>query len=641
MNEIEEMLAGVKEFKCQWHHLMESVDSRVDKALAVLRPQILADHRALLASLGWPPKLSSSEVENGQMSSVPNPLVLMHVDKRERYSQSFLDLCALQHVQTRREERELNFSGQKDNDVGLWAIDELVMPIASRMEYHFTKWLEQPEFIFGLAFKITEDFIVGVDDVLQPLIDKARLVRYSAKEAWVTAIVHMVSVFMEKRLFPFLAEGYKAKDLRSGVISSWLHLIDLIVAFDKRMKSLVNLDTCLFMGEHERFEGFLRGVSVLRIFCDRPEWLKIWGKIELKDGWKKLKVELKDERVWLIDKKCGAAAHIGTQSEQFLLSTREDFKAPLVAEFALKISWDMIERSETFPAILARAQFIRLAAGRFLWHFFNVLVLRCKRTEFFLDNPDDDALMRICGSINAARYIESKLHEWTDDVNFLEMKITENNSILHNRDVRNDTCFFWEEIKSLVELETNWLLEIIGVVLRQFESLCWDDVQNKGCFEQLVEHTTPDRILRVGDLTVSMGLIEALDGLRSQLEFLKTILNPKDFLDLWRSVAEGVDHYISRSILTSGIEFSSKVIDQFGVDMNALFLVFQPFCVRPEAFFPCIRETLKLLTMSGEEAKHLQLVRSNDASRIKGLRFCGISHLSFDQVDRVLRNKTL
>ena len=43
-------------------------------------------------------------------------------------------------------------------------------------------------------------------------------------------------------------------------------------------------------------------------------------------------------------------------------------------------------------------------------------------------------------------------------------------------------CFFDEEIRSLSEMETNWLMEIIAVVLRQFEMLSWKYVQNNDSF---------------------------------------------------------------------------------------------------------------------------------------------------------------
>lgn len=637
MNNIEEVLVNIKKFQAQWHRLLESVDARVDKILVVVRPQVLADHRALLSSLGWPPKLLTPKIDSGDIAGLSYPLVLMQGDKSKCYSQTFLALCSLQHLQRRREDRQHNIIEQRECGIGLWAIDELVSPIASRMEYHFSKWAEQPELIFALVYKITKDFIVGVDDVLQPLIDKARLRSCSAKEAWVSAMVQMLSGFLAKSVFSVHAERYKDKQVRSEVSTSWLHLIDHIVSFDKRMQSLLSSETPFFLEEPKRFEGLSRGLSVLTIFCDRPEWLKIWSTIELKDAWKKIKPVLKDERAWIIDKEeCDVV--VGTESKHFVLSSRGDHKAPIVAESALKIAWEMIERCQTLPSLQHRIRFIRSTAARFFWYFLNGLVLRCKNTDFSLENMDA-SLIKVCGSINAARYIESKLQEWSDDVNFLEMRIAEKDfDIDGNNEVLGDSCFFGDEIKSLEELMTNWLMEIITALLHHFETLSWEYLQNGRFFVQ-ERDVNLNRVPAVTDLAVSFGIVQALDALKSQLHLGKTGLNPKDFLDLWRSVADALDQFVSRSIFTSGIRFSNEGINQFDSDMQALFHVFQPFCSRPEAFFPSIREILKLLKMSKEEAKLLLVALSKNKNGTKCLHSLGISHLSFDQVDKVLSNR--
>lgn len=637
MNNIEEVLVNIKKFQAQWHRLLESVDARVDKILAVVRPQVLADHRALLASLGWPPKLLTPKIDSGDVAGLSYPLVLMQGDKSKCYSQTFLALCSLQHLQRRREDRQHNIIKQRECCVGLWAIDELVSPIASRMEYHFSKWAEQPELIFALVYKITKDFIVGVDDVLQPLIDKARLRSCSAKEAWVSAMVQMLSGFLAKSVFSVHAERYQDKQVRSEVSTSWLHLIDHIVSFDKRTQSLLSSETPFFLEEPKRFEGLSRGLSVLTIFCDRPEWLKIWATIELKDAWKKIKPVLKDERAWIIDKECDVV--VGTESKHFVLSSRGDHKAPMVAESAVKIAWEMIERCQTLPSLQHRIRFIRSTAARFFWYFLNGLVLRCKNTDFSLENVDA-SLIKVCGSINSARYIESKLQEWSDDVNFLEMRIAEKDfDIDGNNEVLGDSCFFGEEIKSLEELMTNWLMEIITALLHHFETLSWEYLQNGRFFVQGREDVNLNRVPAVTDLAVSFDIVQALDALKSQLHLVKTSLNPKDFMDLWRSVADALDQFVSRSIFTSGIRFSNEGINQFDSDMQALFHVFQPFCSRPEAFFPSIREILKLLKMSKEEAKLLLVALSKNKNGTKCLHSLGISHLSFDQVDKVLSNR--
>lgn len=602
MNDIEDKLVDLVGLQPQWHHLFKSVDARVDKNLAILRPQVSADHRALLNSLGWPPKLAISKVESGHISDLPNPLVIMQGGKRKSYSNNFIALCALQHLQRRREVRQCNLLEQEKCNVRLWAIDELVSPVASRMEHHFSKWVDQPEFIFALAYKIMKDFIAGIDDVLQPLIDGARLVSCSAKEAWVSAMVQILSRFLETRIFSPLAEQYKEKQMKVEIIPTWLHLMDLILTFDKQMHSLVSLETFQILTVSERLQGLSREISLLTVFCDRSEWLKIWAKIELKNACKKLKIDLQDDKSWRVDNKHQAGLHFEAEHEHYLLSTREDHKAPLIAESALKIAWEMIERCQTMPAVLPRIQFIRSTAVRFLWYFFKVMLLRYKGTEIHPENYDDDALCRICVLINAARYIEYRLQQWSDSVDFLEMRVAENDYKNRGKDQNIDnSCFFEEEIKSLSEIETNWLMNIISIILRKFETLSWEYVKQPKHLEDKKDGFVQ---LTVGmNLVISVDFVDALDALRSHLHALKMSLNQKDFLDLWRSLAEGLDHFIFFSNIFTEIRLYDNRINQFETDMQALFLVFKPFCVRPEAFFPKIREGVKLLKVNKERVE--------------------------------------
>ncbi|CAL5380066.1 unnamed protein product [Camellia sinensis] len=374
----------------------------LDRTLNLLRQQVLADHRALLSSLGWPPKVFMSKIESGKISILPNPLVLMQVDKQKAYSESFLELCALQHLQTRREERQLGLLGKKKLNTGLWAIDELVSPIASRSEYHFSKWVDQPEFIFALVSKITKDFVGGVDDVLQPLIDRAKLVSLSAKEAWISVMVQTLSSFLAKRVLFVLVKRYKEKKEKSEMISSWLHLIDLMVNFDRQMMSFVNSEAYLFTEDSEMLEGSSRGLSVFSLFSV--------GLIGSKFG------------AWLVDTKNEIGSAVDTTTERFLL-------------YIISVKDDMNDNSH----------------------------------------------------------------------------------------------FFGEEIKSLADLETNLVMEIIGDCLGQFEPLTKEHVQSKECFEQEEDDDGLHTASEVTDFSVSVDILEALDTLRSQLCIINASLNPKDF----------------------------------------------------------------------------------------------------------------
>lgn len=57
LKQAEDVLPSLAKTRPQWLHLVSAVDHKVDRALASLRPQASADHRSLLASLGWPPPL--------------------------------------------------------------------------------------------------------------------------------------------------------------------------------------------------------------------------------------------------------------------------------------------------------------------------------------------------------------------------------------------------------------------------------------------------------------------------------------------------------------------------------------------------------------------------------------------------------
>ncbi|GMH20629.1 hypothetical protein Nepgr_022470 [Nepenthes gracilis] len=141
-------------------------------------------------------------------------------------------------------------------------------------------------------------------------------------------------------------------------------------------------------GESETFTGLSPTISVLSFFCDKPDWLYIWQKMELEDALKKLKAKLKHN------------------------------PAGITAE------------------------------------------------------KHEAALMIVCAFINVAKFCKIKLQAWSNDVLLLGLGIDENgmnNDI--NGHMMETSGFFDEEIKSLSELETSWLMEMIAHILRQFETL--------------------------------------------------------------------------------------------------------------------------------------------------------------------------
>ncbi|KAJ3699704.1 hypothetical protein LUZ61_003409 [Rhynchospora tenuis] len=631
MKEIERELIEICTTRPKWSNLIKAVDSRVENALSILRPQALSDYRALLASLGWPPPLVTSQTEtNNQTQLVPNPLLLMDSTKREIYSQSFLALCALQHVQSQRDARqsmkEEKIQKSLSFESGLWAIDELVQPIATRMEHHFTKWSSQPEFILALVFKITKDFMDGVDDVLQPLIDKARLSGLSAKEAWVSSMVKVLSGYLEKEIFPPLANKFREnKDESIEVSSSWLNLIDLIISFDKRMRVLSSSGIQKITSLIDLNETISKSVSVLSVFDEHLDWLQIWAEIEVSVAQEKLKPELEDEKCWSYEFKDPAKIE---EHQNFLLSTREEYKAPPIVDAILKNASLMVERGQAVPTKSTKIEFIRKSGVLFLNHFFVLLLQRCRDLELITSAIDEDALVTIAGSINAARYFESVICEWDEDVSFMDL----------NSGDRNKTrSFFSDEVLFLVKLETDCLEEIMSAILLEFEALSYDYIQNIDQWEDEGEQKIDFSEEDLENGTVSLGFIEALEILRDRILKLKDFLNPKDFFDLWRSVAEGLDYFIFSSIPWIDVRFSNSGVYQFRVDMRAVFLVFKPLCARPEAFFPFVSDCLRLLSMNKKDVEwFLRELTQNECRLKEWMHQKNLYHVNGSQAKMIL-----
>jgi len=620
----EGILTSITKSHPQWKHLVSAVDHRVDRALAILRPQAISEHRALLSSLGWPPPLSaftSSNSEARTTNQVSNPLLSMQADLKLRYSENFLALCNLQELQRKRKARQLE---GHDREVALqqplWVIEELVNPLSLASQRHFSKWIDKPEFIFTLVYKITRDFVDSVDELLQPLVDEAMLLGYSCREEWISAMVTSLTTYMAKEVFPnYISQldEESATGTRSSARISWLHLIDLMIAFDKRIKSLVENSGVLLSFDDD---DIMQKISSLSIFCDRPDWLNLSAEIELDDALDKLKPDIQNENYWI--KKVEGAV---------LSSCTDDYKSPLVSNSFLRHLASVIDRSRSLPRVSLRSKFIRLAGLPIIRKFFDSVLIRCQEAEGLTALTDDDAVLKVTISVNAAHYFESVLKEWSEDVFFLEMGMDEDDEagMESNANIYSEgfpessrRVIFDDEIKKLEEFRTEWVEKISLVILRGFDSHSRDYVKNKKQWQRGEE-----------GWTVSKALVEALNYLQSKTSVVETGLNGRDFVGFWRSLAAGIDRLIFNGILMSNVKFHRSGVDRFGSDLEVLFGVFGSWCLRPEGFFPKTSEGQKLLKLDEN------IVEECKAGGKKWLKENGFRHLSVTEAEKILKNK--
>lgn len=623
LKSIEDILASVTREHPRWLQLVSAADHRVDRALAILRPQAIADHRALLVSIGWPPSLStisSSSIEGRRASEVPNPLLAMHDELRQKYCDNFLALCSLQELQRRRKSRQLEgYNHGISLHQPLWGIEELVNPLSLASLHHFQKWVDKPEFIFALVYKNTKDYIDSIDELLQPLVDEAMLTGYSCREEWISAMVTSLSTYLAKEIFPAYVSrlGEESKlEVRPLARMSWLHLVDLMIAFDKKIQALAAHSGILVSIEEY---SLLQRMSSLSVFCDRPDWLDLWAQIELDNILEKLRPEIEDERNWTINTR-GAVLFPGS----------EEYKSPVVSSIVLKHISSVIDRCRSLPSVFLRSQFVKLVGAPIIQTFLNCLLTKCLEAEGLTALADDDAVARVMISVNTAHHIESILIEWCDDVIFVEMGLADDNeseicfkeSSLLTGDTKGDgNGVLDEEIAKLEEFRKEWVDKMTNVVLRGFDAQLRDYIKNRKQWQEKIEE----------GWTVTKSFVVALDFLQGKMSRFEEGLNSMDFTAVWRNLASGIDRLIFNSILMINTKFSCGGVERFGGDMDVLFGVFRSWCLRPEGFFPRVSEGLKLLKM---EEKHLQdlFIQGEEWMKHNGVRY-----LSLAEAEKIAR----
>ncbi|XP_047079968.1 RINT1-like protein MAG2 [Lolium rigidum] len=607
---IEDLLASVTRTRPQWTRLISAVDHRVDRSLALLRPQAIVDHRALLSSLGWPPSLTGTQISDnnsGKSVETVNPLFSMKGDLTRKYSESFLSLCSLQELQKRRKARQLH-GHNVDNQLRqpLWVIEELVNPLSAAAQHHFSKWVDNPEFVFALAFKITRDFVDSMDEILQPLVDKANLVGYSCREEWISGIVIALSTYLAKEIFPKQIEliqessSSDASSAPSQARVSWLNLVDLMISFDKRTQDLLS-GTGLLLSVKD--DDNWQRVSVLSVFCDRPDWLEVWAEIERQEIFNNLQSAMENEKNW--SKRVeGAMLEYGS----------DDYKSPAITGAVQQGLSLLIERARPIPSIALRAEFIRSSASPIISEFLGFMFRRCQEAEGLTALADDDALIKVSQSINAARHVESTLAQWCEDVFFLEM---ENLSL-----VGEGGSVFQQEIIQLKEFRSEWVDKISTVILRGFDGRSRDYLKNK---RQWQEHSD--------EPAISRAIIESSGYMQGRLSKLEVGLNALDFVTLWRAVASGVDQMLFAGIFTGTPKFSNGGVERLHADLSVLFAVFQAWCLRPEGFFPRLSDGLKLLKVDERQLGDRMITDKN------WLMEHGVRHLTAAEAEKIIKNR--
>ncbi|KAG5140178.1 hypothetical protein JHK84_033946 [Glycine max] len=198
--------------------------------------------------------------------------------------------------------------------------------------------------------------------------------------------------------------------IQSSARLSWLHLIDLKIAFEKRIKSLVDHSGILLSFD----DDIMQKNSSLSVFCDHPDWLDLWAEIELGDALGKLKPDIQDEN------------NCRKKVQSVVLSSySDDHKSPLISNAFLRHLASIIDRCRSLPSVFLRSKFLRFRGVSIIRNFFDSILIRCQEAKGLTTLTDDDSVIKVTISVNVAHSFQFVLKEWFEDVFFLEMGMDE------------------------------------------------------------------------------------------------------------------------------------------------------------------------------------------------------------------------
>eukprot|EP00850_Spirogloea_muscicola_P002046 SM000007S21006 [mRNA] locus=s7:1450798:1455821:- [translate_table: standard] len=561
-----------------WSNLVANMHVRIDNSGAKLRPAALKELDSCLKASGWPPTLSDSASK-----SAIHPFLKLSDIARARLETSFV-----------------NRSGKV-----MWCMEVMARPLGKAAEIHFHQWLQQPEYVFVLAFKLARQHAKVLEDVLQPGLDAAD-VRRSVWEEWSKAVAGLAATHLRNTALPLLVkmlevdESSIAAATGPSPAATWLHTVDHTIRFDRSMAAFGDLtarDTSAEVqegGANPRWEG-----NVLDVFAERKEWLQVWTRLELEDALQKLIKVLGNEESWQVADTLLGAEELVKEAGR---STVE-FKPPVGAHSLVSLMRATTSRCATLSSREKRLAFVRDSVAPLADRYLQELLVQSQEAEGLTALATNDGLYKVARCLNAARYVANYLQEWSEEVPMAELlhSFADDGQGGDATSEADEQSVFQEELADLMSFADEWTGKIVSAIIRAFGARCTEYVQDK---KRWREDNTAQTLQRSAErpLLPSQRLLEAVLELEAKLDALSRVMDEFIFVDTWRRIAAGLDQYLMNKLVLGGASFSELGAKQVTADAEVLFSVFQKFTAKPASFFRNLRDTCTLLRLPTEEA---------------------------------------
>ncbi|CAJ0757137.1 5599_t:CDS:10 [Entrophospora sp. SA101] len=576
--------------------LQQSVDALWDD----MKSRLSKKFQQTLDSLNWPTPinlLSDNSITSDNLSAFTNAftdLLILQQPIESMTDSKYLEPGS----SSSKENSNSNNNSKAEGPPPLIPIQIMVDPLKVKFNFHFnsrraTNRIDKPEWYFTYILTAIREHSPFLQEVVQPILDKANFQKYHAK------FICSLLVVVTNKLTLSMPTLLNSPQVFSHTVFETLQLD----------QTLRELHMYVPPGKKE-WKG------CVDVFTGKKEWFKAWLKVEKSFAEARYDEIMHSEDAWEIEDEDGAEDEFKpTKSAKKLMNLLElvTSRYKLLPLFHNRIRFLVDIQAEL---LISYAHRIDSAVDAFenLGYSFVRAVPNTSSTEGKFTSSIE-GLKRLCRWLNSAGYVSRTIKEWGEDAFFLELwhEVT----VRAARDTGTSPLSSPTFPDGITDKSSANKVEVQITV---DEGTVFDDPA--GLFDHSFERIQAIIVKNVSKeflnglkvysknsnnnsntvlLELSPDLYAPLSDLAQSFNFLSNNLPTRIFKLIFKEVSEELQGYIWDRILMRN-QFSEMGGFQFKADMEkGLFFIGKRWVKKPENYFKRIKEACILLTLPSKK----------------------------------------
>ncbi|KAL4268439.1 RAD50-interacting protein 1 [Pleurotus pulmonarius] len=576
------------------------------------------------------------------------------LEHRQAFEHAFINLLRLQDLARKV------ISSEDSVREGLYPIQALVRPISLRFKYHFegsrdTNKLDKPEWYFTHVLNVAHEHRPFMNTIVQTLLSSEKIQGISAWDEFTSLLLPILAKKL-RRTVPVLLPHP----------SLLAHTIYQALAFDAALRDegfQISLSTS---AKHEPDEDRWEGIS--EIILGQKDWFEAWVDGENKFTEQQYNEIISSPDAWQI-------ADDGADDK----SRHIDLKTTNSARQLKALVEQVTDRYSPLPDFAQRTRFLISVQLPLLEHYLGRIASSLDAFESYssvfsravpgalgvaLGTGDGGVKMdtnsltsgvegaqRLCKALLSAKYIESAMEAWGEELFFLELwaeinrraslraRATENPNLpdphANELEVPQDTIF--EELvlryKKVADRAQSMIVQQVCAEI------------DHGLKAHFVVTTSRNPEERADEIALSQTLLGPVALLSSYLTYLRSLLSEAMLTTIYRNIAT----HLAEHILNRGILYRGRFDLSAAKAISAECALWVETChagvrgtmsrSRVEAPWLGLLQAARIVSTEGHVWEELTnaAFEAGDAWRETTSKVVGVNQLSREEVQRILR----